>query len=130
MILQTLANYWANNATLTAALPISKVFLDWIPPSVALPYARLSVIASVPDYNVGPTHIEHFDFQISVFGTDLDGVMSITDAVQSQFDQAHLTIPTLICMRTNRGVTGEVLDGNYTYHAFLEYDWSYNSSLS
>jgi hypothetical protein len=128
-VLSDLKTYWQNNATLQAALPVSSVFLDYVPPSVSFPYARLSVIGSLPAYVTGGSHIEDFRFQISIFNTDLDALEATADTVQGQFDQTYPITGALICTRTNRVSTGEVINGTYTYHVMLEYSLTYNTSL-
>lgn len=127
-ILATLKNYWANNSTLNNALAVTKLYLDFIPPQTSYPFARLTVISSIPTYTTGSGWIESFTFQISVFDTDFDNALSVSDTIDSQFNTVKVDSPCLRVFRNNRTETGEVLDGNYTYHVMQEYDWTYNTS--
>ena len=128
-ILSALKTYWTNNTTLNTALPVSSVFLDFVPPGTAFPYARITVLGSIPTYVTSGSHIEDFRFQIGIFHTDLDALETTADTVQGQLDQTYPVTGTLICTRTNRISSCEVQNGVYTFHVFLEYSLQYNTSL-
>lgn len=128
MSLATLKTFWANTSALNTALPASKVFLDYVPPTIAPPYCRLTVIGSDPLYVTAESHVEVFSYQLSIFHTDLDALTTIVTAVAGALDHAAIDANTLTNQRTNWLPQGEVVNGVYTYHSLLEYEWSYNTS--
>lgn len=127
--LSTLRTFWSNNTTLNTALPVSKVFLDYVPPKTAFPYARLTLLPARNVYTTAEGHIELLTYQLSVFHTDLDSLTATVTTVADELDRAQIDANTLTNARNNWLVTGEVVNGVYTYHYLLEFEWSYNSSV-
>lgn len=129
MSLSSFRSYWLNNSTLNNALPAaSKLFLDYVPAGTQFPYCRFSVISNPRTDTVTAAHIELFNYQLSIFNTDLDALCSLADSVMAQLDNATIDASTMRNRRANKRMMGEVVDGRYVYSYILEYEWSYNST--
>jgi hypothetical protein len=124
-------DYWENSLTLQALLPINKVFLDFVPPGTAYPYGRFTIISQTRIDTTGggdDSHIEVMVYQLSLFDTNLDDLCTLTDSIMLELDNARLTDLTMRNRRTNKFTRGEVLDGVYTYHGILQYEWTSNAN--
>lgn len=131
-ILSALKAYWSGNGVLTAALPVSKVFLGYVPPSVgnAFPYVVVTVISNIPTYVTHESHVQAFRFQLTVWNSDFNAASNLADVISGQFDNIQITASTLNCQRSNRFEQSEINDANYVYSVILEFEWLYNSSTT
>lgn len=129
-ILQSLNTYWSGNATLTGAIPTASVYLDLVPPNVAFPYVRLTIISNQPTHTTGSADIRECRLQLSIFSPDLNGLATIANTIDSQFDKATgLFSGFMACLQENRIQQAENLAGQTVYHEMLEYWIQYNSTV-
>ena len=130
MILASLKTFWAGNATIQAALPVSKVYLDLVPEGTAFPYARITVLGGSPEYTTGGTHIETFEYQLAVYHSDFDALAAIGDTIEGQLNRSYPTAATMSHSKSNDTATCEIINGKYTYGLVIEYEWVYNSNAA
>lgn len=131
--LQSLKTYWANNSTLTAAIPANRVYLGFVPASrTTFPYASFNVIASVPEWTTGNPYVERTTFTIDVFHTNLATLDTLMATIAGQFDWKSIDSDTMSCIREGLLIIAEDNDAKteQVYHGILTYDWTRNQSRS
>lgn len=129
--LADIMTYYQNNATLTAAVPFSKVWTGLAPEGTAFPYIVVVPIASVPTNitNGQGGYWETFTFQISIFDTDPDNVESVAATIVAQFDYANISSACISCERTNGPVFVLDLDTpKLVYHSWMTFDYRRNQT--
>jgi hypothetical protein len=125
--LSVLKTFWAANSTLNTALPVSKIYLDWVPRK-NYPYCQAVVINATPIYTTVAAHIETVTIQLSLFSSDIDALTTLAATIDGQLNNTQLDANQLIMQRINQQQVGETTDGNYVYHYILLYEMSYNST--
>ncbi len=120
--------FWAGNSALNTALPVTRLFLDYVPPQADYPYCRFTVIGHTRQDTTGAPHVELISYQLGLFNTDLDALTATVATVIGQLDNATISAATMRNRRMNGPLPAcEVQNGAYTYSHLIEYEWSYYS---
>lgn len=118
MLTADILNFWSSNPFLSAALPVSSVYIGLVPENLSLPYVSIFPVSAVPTELSCSSRFETHAIQVSIFAGSLSEAEEIAAVVEKQFRNCRFNLDVGGCIQTGKTTVQE----GYGWTIFLEFD--------